>query len=291
MAVVFFGCAYFSAAVIYVAVVEFPTSILVRARAFSSSMLSPMGTLFALFVVFTAAQVWDDNDLATAAVDQEASALRAVLILAADYPQESRSQLETLIRAHIEEAVNKEWPMMAHGSVYLETASHNLVEALQFTLALAPSNAGQGIAQREMVIALESALAARRERILVSHSSVGLLKWACIGIQAICVLIAIALAHGDKRTAALIAMGLFATGAAACFLLIGAYDRPFIGQLSIRPDPLLHVMPNDKLTSQNLARSLFTGVVPSCFSRERPMPIFRQRKRWPRTEWNCVAAH
>ena len=36
---------------------------------------------------------------------------------------------------------------------------------------------------------------------------------------------------------------LFATGAAACFLLIGAYDRPFIGQLSIRPDPLLQVMP------------------------------------------------
>jgi hypothetical protein len=38
-------------------------------------------------------------------------------------------------------------------------------------------------------------------------------------------------------------MVLFATCAAACYLLIGAYDRPFIGQLSIRPDPLLQVMP------------------------------------------------
>jgi hypothetical protein len=26
-------------------------------------------------------------------------------------------------------------------------------------------------------------------------------------------------------------------------LLIGAYDRPFVGQLLIRPDPLLQVMP------------------------------------------------
>src|SRR5262245_25247604 len=68
MAVVFFGCAYLSAAVIYAVVVEFPTSVWVRARAFSASMLSPMGTLFALFVVFTAAQVWNDTDRATAAV-------------------------------------------------------------------------------------------------------------------------------------------------------------------------------------------------------------------------------
>ena len=59
MAVVFFGCAYLSAALIYAVVMECPTSMWVRARTFSASMLSPMGTLFALFVAFTAAQVWN----------------------------------------------------------------------------------------------------------------------------------------------------------------------------------------------------------------------------------------
>ena len=78
MAVVFFGCAYLSAALIYAMVIEFPTSMWVRGRAFSASMLSPLGTLFALFVAFTAAQVWNDNDRATGSVAQEASALRAV---------------------------------------------------------------------------------------------------------------------------------------------------------------------------------------------------------------------
>src|SRR6476469_9374705 len=80
MAVLFFGCSYLTVAVIYVAVVEFPTSFLVRARALSAAMLSPLGVLFALFVVFTAAQVWNDNDRATAAVAQEAGALRNTLI-------------------------------------------------------------------------------------------------------------------------------------------------------------------------------------------------------------------
>ena len=243
MAVLFFGCGYLTVAVIYVVVVEFPTDWLVRARAFAAGMLSPLGTLFALFVVFTAAQVWNDNDRASAAVAQEASALRNTLVLATAFPKEPRSGLETLIHSHIEEVATKEWPMMARQTATLEIVPGNLVEALQLTLALTPSSQGQGIVQREMTVALESALDARRQRILVSHSSVSLVKWACVTIEAICVLIAIALSHGDKRAAALVAMGLFATGAAACYLLIGAYDRPFVGQLLIRPDPLLQVMP------------------------------------------------
>src|SRR5215470_19399263 len=104
MAAVFFGAAYLSAAVIYAVIVEFPNALWVRARAFSASMLSPMGTLFALFVVFTAAQVWNDNDRAKEAVDQEASALRAGVILASAFPEELRRRLQSLIRSHIEEA-------------------------------------------------------------------------------------------------------------------------------------------------------------------------------------------
>ena len=243
MAVLFFGCGYLTVAVIYAVVVEFPTGWLVRARAFAAAMLSPLGVLFALIVVFTAAQVWNDNDRAIAAIAQEAGALRNTVILATAFPKEPRSRLETLIHNHIEDVATKEWPMMAHQNATLEIAPRNLVEALQLTLALTPSSQGQGIAQREITVALQSALDARRHRILISRSSVSLVKWICVTIEAICVLIAVALSHGDKRAASLVAMGLFATGAAACYLLIGAYDRPFTGQLSIRPDPLLQVMP------------------------------------------------
>ena len=73
--------------------------------------------------------------------------------------------------------------MMAHQTATLQLAPRNLVEALQLTLALTPSSQGQGIAQREMAVALESALDARRQRILVSHSSVSLLKWSSLTIE------------------------------------------------------------------------------------------------------------
>ena len=76
MAALFFGGAYLTVAVIYAVVVEFPSSFLVRARAFAGGMLSPLGTLFALLVVFTAAQVWDDYNRVLRAVPQEAGAFR-----------------------------------------------------------------------------------------------------------------------------------------------------------------------------------------------------------------------
>jgi hypothetical protein len=232
---------YVIALVIYTVVV-LPAGMRTRARGFAAGMLSPMGTVFALFLVFTAAQVWTDRDRAIAAVDKEASSLRAAVILAATFP-ESQRHLESLIRSHIEEAATNEWPMMAYQTSTLKTVPRQLAEALQLTLALEPSSQGQEIAQREMIAELESALAARRERILISRSSVSGLKWAGLWVQAVCVLVTIALSHRDNRGAAIIAMGLFATGAAACLLLIVAYDRPFLGQFSIRPDPLLQVMP------------------------------------------------
>jgi hypothetical protein len=40
-------------------------------------------------------------------------------------------------------------------------------------------------------------------------------------------------------------MGLFATGVAASVLLIAAHDRPFTGQISIGPEPLLQIMPGE----------------------------------------------
>ena len=50
-------------------------------------------------------------------------------------------------------------------------------------------------------------------------------------------IVAIAMVHSDNRLACAIAM-IFATGIALSLLLIGAYSRPFTGEISVRPDLL-----------------------------------------------------
>ena len=85
-----------------------------------------------------------------------------------------------------------------------------LAEALQLTLALNPSSEGQKTAQRDIATTLQTALDARRQRIITSESQVNLLKWLCLLLQAIRALVVIAMVQSDNRLASIIAMGIFA---------------------------------------------------------------------------------
>ena len=53
-----------------------------------------------------------------------------------------------------------------------------LIDALHDTLSLKPADDSQRTAQLEMVKALQTALDARRQRIVVSQSAVGSVEWA-----------------------------------------------------------------------------------------------------------------
>ena len=139
--------------------------------------------------------------------------------------------------------MNKEWPTMAQHTATLSTLRANaLIETLHYTMALKPADESQRTAQSEMVKALHAALEARRQRIVVSQSAVGRVKWAGILLQGLCTLIAIAMVHSDNRLACAIAMTLFATGIALSLLLIAAYSRPFTGEISVSPDLLQQVI-------------------------------------------------
>src|SRR5262249_29980037 len=87
------------------------------------------------------------------------------------------------------------------------------------------------------------ALDARRQRIIISQSEVNWVKWLCLGLQAVCALLAIAMVHSDDRLTSAITLSLFGVGVAASLLLILAHDRPFTGELAVSPNPLLQVMP------------------------------------------------
>ena len=132
---------------------------------------------------------------------------------------------------------------MAQHSTTLATIPEPLADAMRLVLALPVSNRGQEIAQRGIEAALENALDARRQRVIISLSQVSLTKWSFLFVQAICMLVAIAMVHCDSRLAAAIGMGLFGTGVAVSALLILAHDRPFTGEISVGPGPLLQVLP------------------------------------------------
>jgi cytochrome bd-type quinol oxidase subunit 2 len=91
--------------------------------------------------------------------------------------------------------------------------------------------------------ALQTAPDARRQRILLSRSSVNWVKWTALLIQAGLTLTTIAMIHADNRATNRIILTIFATGVAVAVVLIAAHSRPFIGELSVSPSALLQVMP------------------------------------------------
>jgi len=131
MAFVVFAATYIVAACVYLVVVRLAVGDRARAfKAFSPAMLPPLGVIFGLLVGFVAVQVWNDFDKAKVAVATEASALRAAVLLAESLPDEQRTHFHALIKRHIDEAVNREWPAMAHEHLTLAPLSTHLVEAL-----------------------------------------------------------------------------------------------------------------------------------------------------------------
>src|SRR5215510_9808144 len=208
-------------------------------KAVSPGMLPVFGILFALLVGFIAVEVWGNFDKAKTAVTTEASALRAVVLLAGAFPDEQRTRIYALVNRHIDEAVNKEWPEMAQQRTTLAALPAALIEALHDTLALKPADDSQRAAQPEMVKELHTALDARRQRIVISESALSAVKWVGILLQGLCTLVAIAMVHSDNRLARAITLTLFATGIALSVLLIAAYSRPFV---SVGPELLKQVM-------------------------------------------------
>jgi hypothetical protein len=173
----------------------------------------------------------------------EASALRAIVLLSGTFPGESQQRLQTLVSRHIQYVVSEDWPAMAGDKANLVFMPPDLAEALRVSRALSPHTPGQSIAQKELVAAIENALDARRQRIILSHSSIDWVKWTALLVQAALTLIAIAMIHCDNRQTTRVVLVVFATGVGVAVVLIAAHSRSFAGELSVKPDVLLQIMP------------------------------------------------
>src|SRR5262245_32054542 len=125
----------------------------------------------------------------------------------------------------------EEWPAMAKGqaAIAMPTA---LREALREVLAFPAVDDIQKTAKSEIIKALEKGLDARRQRIVISQTSISWVRWFGLLVTGLCVMVGIAFAHLDNRRNCGIALTLFATGMAASVLIIAAHSRPFNSTVS-----------------------------------------------------------
>ena len=207
--------------------------------------LLPLGLLFALLVGFIALEVWSNFDKAKTAVTTEASALRAVVVLARVFPEEESRRIYTLIKRHIDKSWNKEWPENAQQRANFSTLPTDLIEALHDTLALKPADDSQRAAQSKMAIALYTALDAGRQLIAISEPAVGTVKWMAICFRDFAPWSPLPSFTAKNGRACAITLMLFCHTALPCpCSSLAAYSHPFT---SVGPELLKQVIASEAI--------------------------------------------
>jgi hypothetical protein len=136
----------------------------------------------------------------------------------------------------------EDWPAMAQGRANLRQPPPGLTHALAALIAVVPVQPGQHVAQQRAVVAIEQALEARRNRILISKSVISPIQWIVILTLDVLVLMTIAMVHIDRHATAGLNLLLFSTAMGACLVLLMVNDRPFnAGGIMIQPDVLREV--------------------------------------------------
>jgi len=69
---------------------------------------------------------------------------------------------------------------------------------------------------------LQSAFDARRQRVIISESTINWVKWAVVGLLAGLILVTVAIIHSDNRVTAAISMTILSIAIAASTVLIAS---------------------------------------------------------------------
>ncbi|MFY9836212.1 MAG: hypothetical protein WAK55_07030 [Xanthobacteraceae bacterium] len=122
----------------------------------------------------------------------------------------------------------------------MTTSVPGLADAAATLLSFVPENPGQQLVQQRTLIAIEQALDARRNRILISGASVLPMQWIVILVLGTLMLVTVAIVHIDRPPALAVNLFILSTALAVCLALLLVNDRPFShGGFNIGPDSLL----------------------------------------------------
>lgn len=243
IALLVFGICYMLAVIIFIAVVMVSRwGIAAELKATTPTMLTPLGVIAGLLIAFLASRVWTNFDHAKSLVAREATAIREAVVLSDAFRADERTKMRNAIKKYLQFVETEDWPAMTHGHASLRQLPSGLTDAMTALLSFAPAEPGQRIAQQRAVVAIEQALQARRDRILLSETFIAPIQWLVILILDVLILLTIGMVHIDRRVAAAVNLFTFSTAVAVCLVLLMVSDRPFSsGGITAQPDALREI--------------------------------------------------
>ena len=210
-------------------------------NAVSGQVFQLAGVLYAVLVAFVVVVVWEQFGDAENATVAEASAVADLLRDSTAIPAPYRLEVQRSLVAYIEDAINDEFPRMRRGETIEEESDQTSAVWTAF-LKVQPETRNEIAFFDHDIVKLNDLSTNRKLRVSTGESAVPGELWVLlIGGGAVVMTFTYLFGTRDLLIHAL-AVGLTAGLMGFVMYLIFALEHPFVGALSVKPDPYVNVL-------------------------------------------------
>jgi hypothetical protein len=202
---------------------------------FSSAMLQAVMVFYGLAVALIAVSVWQTYSDVSKIISQEATAVAALYRDVSCYPESVRPQLQEGLREYTDYVIHKAWPLQQQGKI--PAGGVELMNKFQAKLTgFEPATEGQKVLHAETLGAYNRMIQARRLRLDAVNTKLPTILWFIIFSGAVISLSSSFFFKVDDVRLQGIQAILLAAFIGLVIFMIFTLDRPFRGDLGLRPD-------------------------------------------------------
>ena len=202
---------------------------------FTGAMVQAIMVFYGLALALIAVSVWQTYSDVSKIISEEATAIGALYRDVSGYPEPPRSALRSELHAYVDYVIHQAWPLQARGEVPAGGVEN--MNRFQATLiAFEPTTDGQKLLHGEALRAYNHMIQARRLRLDAVQTGLPNVLWFVVFAGAIISLSAsFFFKVVDARLHGILVVLLAMFIGLVIFMTL-ALDRPFRGDLGLRPD-------------------------------------------------------
>ena len=203
---------------------------------FGAAMLASIMVFYGLATALIAVNVWEVYEKVKEVTKHEAASLAVLYRNVSEYPEPARSALREEIRAYTDQIIHESWPLQRRGRIPMEGVKS--IDLLQSTLMrFEPVTEAQKGLALETLASFSRMMEARRGRVDSVERRLPGVMWTVILLGAFISMVSAFYFPVHDARVHRVQVGLLATFIALVIFIIMALDRPYDGDLGLKPKP------------------------------------------------------
>jgi hypothetical protein len=195
-----------------------------------------MMVFYGLVAALIAVNAYEKYSEVSRVVNREATSIAALYRQTTGYPEPTRGRVQTAIHNYVDQVITMAWPQQKLGQVPTAGVAH--MDALQTLLfSFEPSTEGQKIVHSQTLSAYNELVVARRLRVAANKEHLPGVMWKLLTLGAMVCLFSACLFRVENRGIHSLSIGLLGTLTVLVLFMIFLWDRPYMSQIGITPEP------------------------------------------------------